>query len=83
MDMLRLTLYILLCTLPITDYQQCILIAGTSLGQHGISYKILRSYYASSPTLFKAMNSNSIVDRAIQVCFKDFQDTVALSIAKT
>ena len=30
---------------------------------------------ASSPALSKAMNSDSIVDRAIHVCLEDFQET--------
>ena len=51
--------------------------AGTGLGHNGISSKNYRSHYASSPTLSKAINSDSIVDRAIHVCLKDFQDIAA------
>ena len=50
---------------------------GTGLGQLGISSKIFQSHLASSPTLSKAINSDSIVDLAIQVCLDDFQDTAA------
>ena len=34
-----------------------------------------RSHSASSPLLSKAINSTSIVDRAITVCLEDFYDT--------
>ena len=36
-----------------------------------------RNYSASSPTLSKVINSDSIVDLTIHVCFDDFQDTHA------
>ena len=51
--------------------------AGTSLGFSGISSKNYRSYFASPPALFKAINFDSIVERAIQICLEDFQNTVA------
>ena len=38
--------------------------------------KIVKSHSASSPALSKAMNSDSIVERAIHVCLEDFQETV-------
>ena len=38
------------------------------------SKKNLKSHSAS-PALSKSINSDSIVDRVIQVCLKDFQDT--------
>ena len=57
--------------------------AGTSLRHIGISFKNYRSYSASSPALYKAMNSDSIVERAIHVCLKDFQDTTALPRVNT
>ena len=58
-------------------------IAGTDLGHIGISSRKWQSHSASSPTLSKAMNSDSIVDLAIQVCVEDFQDTAALPRVKT
>ena len=51
--------------------------AGTSFDHNGISFKNYRSHPASSPALSKAMNSDFIVERAIHVCLKDFQDTSA------
>jgi len=48
--------------------------AGTALGHSGISSRNYRSHSASSPALFKAINSDFIVERAMQVCLKDFQD---------
>ncbi|CAL8148196.1 unnamed protein product [Prunus armeniaca] len=48
-----------------------------SLGHIGISSKKFLSHSASSPALSKAMNSDSIVDRAMHVCLEDFQDTAA------
>ena len=52
-------------------------IAGTDFGHNGISFKNYRSHSASSPALSKTINSDSIVERAIQVCLENFQDTVA------
>ena len=52
-------------------------IAGTSLVHIGISSRKFRSHYASSPVLSNAMNSDSIVDLAMQVCLEDFQETTA------
>ena len=49
--------------------------AGTSLGHNSMPSKNYRSHSASSPALSKAINSDSIVERAMQVCLKDFQDT--------
>ena len=49
-------------------------IAGTGFCHNGISSKNYRSHSASSPALSKAMNSDSVVERAIHVCLKDFQD---------
>ena len=49
--------------------------AGTGLGYNGI--KNCRSHSTSFPALSKAINFDSIVERAMQVCLKDFQDTVA------
>jgi len=51
--------------------------AGTSFGHNGTSFKNCRSHSASSPALFKVMNSDSIVEWAIHICLKDFQDTAA------
>ena len=50
--------------------------AGIGLGHSGISYKNCRSHSASSPALSRAINSNSIVERAMQVCLEYFQDIV-------
>ena len=52
-------------------------IAGTDFFHNGISFKNCRSHSASSPALSKAMNSDFIVERAIHVYLKDFQDTAA------
>ena len=51
--------------------------AGTGLSHNGISSKNYRSHSASSPSLSKAINSDFIVERAMQVCLEDFQDTAA------
>ena len=51
--------------------------ADTGWGHDGISFKNYRSHFASSPALSKAINIDSIVERAIHVYFKDLQDTVA------
>jgi len=51
--------------------------AGTGFGHKGISFKNYRSHSASSPALSKAINSNFIMERAMQVCLEDFQDIVA------
>ena len=50
--------------------------AGTGLGHNGISFQNYRSS-PSSPALFKAINSDSIMERAMHVCLEDFQDTAA------
>ena len=57
-------------------------IAGTGICHNGISSKNYRSHSASSPILFKAINYDSIMERAMQVCLEDFQDTVAPSMVK-
>ena len=74
---LDLPLYILLCALPIEDYlSQCMHIGGTSLGHLGISSKKWRNHLASSPHMSStAINSDSIVDLEITVCFEDFRET--------
>ena len=58
-------------------------IGAIGLGQNGISSKKFRSHSASSPALSKAMNSDSIVERAIHVCLDDFQDIAPPPIVKT
>jgi len=55
---------------------------GTGLGYNGISFKNYQSHSASSLPLSKAINSDSIVERAIQVCLEDFQGTIALPRVK-
>ena len=43
----------------------------------GTSSKKSLSHSASSPALSRAINSDSIVDRAMHVCLEDFQDIAA------
>ena len=52
---------------------------GTGFDHNGISYKNYRSHYASSLAISKAINYDSIIDRAIHICLEDFQDTAAPS----
>ena len=52
-------------------------IAGTGLVKFGISFRNWRSHSASSAHLFKAMNSDSIVNLAMIVYLQDFHDTAA------
>ena len=52
-------------------------IAGTNFYHNGIFSKNCQSHFASSPALSKTMNFDSIVERAIHVCLKDFQNTAA------
>ncbi|KAK9133988.1 hypothetical protein Scep_013516 [Stephania cephalantha] len=56
---------------------QCMHIAVTGFGQQGISSKKFLSH-SNFFCLVKAMNSDSMVDRAIHVCFVDFQEIVLL-----
>ena len=73
-----------LTALPIVALlYQCMQIGPTGLEKNGISSKKLWRYSASSPTLSKAMNSNSIVERAIHVCLEDFQETAPPPIMNT
>ena len=58
-------------------------IASTGFGYIGMSSKKWRSHSASSPTLSKVMNSDFIVDRAMHVCFVDFQEIAAPPRVKT
>ena len=77
---LDLLVYILFCVLPIVDLlSQCMHIGGTGFSHLGISYRKWRSHSASSPHLSRAINSYSIVDLAITVCFEDFHETTAAS----
>lgn len=79
-----LPLYILLCALPIVDWlSQCIYIASISFDHIGISSKKWQSHFSSYPTLSNAINLDSIVDLAVQVCLDDFQDTISPSSVKT
>ena len=66
------------CSLTITVYAY----RAIGLGQNGTSSMKFRSHSASSPALFKAMNSDTIVERAIHVCFDDLQDIVPPPIVK-
>ena len=47
-------------------------------GHLGMSSRKWCSHFASSPHLSSAINSDSIVDLAIAVCFEDFHDTIAI-----
>ena len=58
-------------------------IAGTGFDHLGISSTKWRSHSASSAALSSAMNSDSIVDLAIQVYFEDFHEIAALPSVKT
>jgi len=55
---------------------------GNGLYYSDISFKNYRNHFASSSALFKAINSDSIIERAVHVCLKDFQDTVVPSRVK-
>ena len=75
---LDLPLYILFYTLPIAYLlSQCMHIGGTGFGHLGISSRKWCSHSTFSPHLSSAINSDSIVDLAITVCFEDFHDTIA------
>ena len=68
----------LLYALPIVDWlSQCMQIAGISFDHLKISSSKWQSHSVSSATLSSAMNSNSIVDLAIQVCFENFYEAAA------
>ena len=70
-----LPLYIALYARPIADWlSQWIEITETGLGQPGISSKKFHSHSASSPLLSSAINSDSMVDPTIIVCFQDVHD---------
>ena len=56
--------------------------AGTGLGHKGIFSRNYRNHSASSPALSKAINSDSIVKRAMQVCLEFFQDMATLPRVK-
>ena len=49
---------------------------NTGFGHKRYIFQKLSKLSASSPALSKAIKSDSIVERAIQVCLEDFQDTV-------
>ncbi|PHT93626.1 hypothetical protein T459_01508 [Capsicum annuum] len=57
---------------PSLDSPFCIHTGSNGLGQYEISSKKFRSHSAFSPALSNAINSDSIVERAIQVCLDDF-----------
>ena len=58
-------------------------IAGTGFDHLGISSTKWQSHSASSAALSSAMNSDSIVDLAIQVYLEDFHEIVAPPSVKT
>jgi len=49
--------------------------AGIGFGHSGIFFKNYQSHSASFSALSKVINSDSIVEWAMQVCLEDFQDT--------
>ena len=53
-------------------------IGGICFGYLGISSRKWRSHSASSSHLYRAINSDSVVDMTIIVCFEDFHETVSL-----
>ena len=74
----------MLPALPIAAWlSQCIHTGATGLGQYGVSSKKFRSHSAFSPALSNAINSDSIVERAMQVCLDDFQETAPPPIVNT
>ena len=56
---------------------------STGFGHLGLSSRKWCSYSASSPHLSSAINSYSIVDLVITICFEDFHDTTAPPNVKT
>ena len=58
-------------------------VSGTGFGYSDISFKNCRNHSTSSPVLSKIINSDSIVERAMQVCLKYFQDIAALPRVNT
>ena len=52
-------------------------IGGIGFGHLGISSRKWHSHLASSPHLSRVINSNSIVDLVVTICFEDFYETVA------
>ena len=62
---------------------QCMHIGAIGLGQNGISSYKFQSHSASSPALSKAMNSDSIIERAIHVYLDDFQYIAPPPLVKT
>ena len=60
-----------------TMLSQCIHTAVTGFGHNGISSRNFLSHSASSAAVSKAINYDSIVERAIHVCLDDFHDTAA------
>ena len=50
-------------------------IGGTDFGHLGMSSRKWCSHFVSSPHLSSDINSDSIVDMEITVCFEDFHDT--------
>src|SRR5262249_6607117 len=80
-DLPLYTLFLALACAAILS--QCIQIAVTGLGHTGMSSKKFLSHSASSAALSNAINSDSIVDRAIHVCLEDFHETAAPPNVKT
>ena len=58
-----------------TILSQCMHIAVTGLGHIGMFSKKFLSNSASSAALSSAINSDSIVERAIHVCLEGFLET--------
>ncbi|KAF3647602.1 hypothetical protein FXO38_18599 [Capsicum annuum] len=74
----------MLPALPIAAcLSQCIHTGATGTGQYGILSKKFWSHSASSTALSNAINSDSIVEQAKQVCLDDFQETTPPPIVNT
>ena len=78
------SLNILLLTLTIATWlSQHIDTCGVGLVHKGIFAKRFISHSTSELAFSKAINSTSIVDRVMQVCLTDFQETALLPRMKT
>ena len=75
MSFLLLLLYTLFYSIPITACESQWRESGEACLPHkGISAKRFLSHWASYPANSRAMNSYSMVECAIQVCFEDFHE---------
>ena len=72
LTIVHIALYSTNSRLTITMYAYC-----TCFGHLGISFKKLCNHSTSSSHLSSAINSDSIVDIVITICFEDFHETDA------